>query len=96
MSCGAIPITSRLTPSVLSTLTEGFDLGPAQALTTDTVLQQPSELINWLEKHWTPSVIAAHYQAESAELQKRRVAMKAFAQTTYTWKHSAELLRELF
>ena len=49
MACGAIPITSRLHPSVLHSLTSGHDLGPDTFLTVNTA-SDPAKVNAWLEQ----------------------------------------------
>lgn len=94
MSCGAIPITSRLSPSVLPSLTAEHDLGPQEALTVN-MAAQPAVLQAWLRDQWTPAVIRAYYLNED-ELQTRRDVMKKMAQRTYSWAHTAQTLVNLF
>jgi glycosyltransferase involved in cell wall biosynthesis len=85
MACGAIPLTSSFTNSVLPALTAGFDLGPERALT-------PQDQYNvWMEDYWLPAVVAAALKAP-AELSLHREGMKASIREVYTWRNSAEVL----
>jgi protein O-GlcNAc transferase len=87
MFCGAIPITSRLRPSVLQTLTQGYDLGPLLPLTLSDS-QDPAWLGRWLAEHWTPAVIRAHRTSRD-ELDRRRRDMKQAIRRTYSWTETA-------
>jgi glycosyltransferase involved in cell wall biosynthesis len=94
MAAGAIPITSRLTPSVLSTLTEGFDMGPLRPLFVEETGN--SSLLNtWVTQQWTPAVVRA-YSTDAAELLRRRREMQDFIKNHYTWEHTAAKLESLF
>jgi glycosyltransferase involved in cell wall biosynthesis len=48
---GAIPITSRLVPSNLESLTEGFDMGPTIPLYIGQAYNE-TEAAKWLNIHW--------------------------------------------
>eukprot|EP01032_Pedospumella_encystans_P010712 gene10712-12498_t len=85
MACGAIPITSRLYPSVLHTLTAEYDLGPAPL--SRVAAQDPLQLTQWLVEQWTPAVIQAHRQAEHLGAYRRR--MKEYIQHRYSWAETA-------
>lgn len=88
MSCGAIPLTSRYSTSVLPFLTAGFDLGPVNALIPGM------NYTEWMEREWVPAVIEAAI-IEKGELSKHREAMKRTIREEYTWKRSAETLLSL-
>lgn len=90
MACGAIPITSRLHPSVLDTLTEGWDLGPATALNASAA-GDSAYLSWWLTNEWTPAVLRAHAMSD-ATLQEHRHKMKAAVRATSTWAQTADRL----
>lgn len=94
MAGGAIPITSRLRPSVLPTLTATHDLGPAEPLTVDRA-GRPAVLQRWLREEWTPAVIRAHYLPVH-ELCARRESMKEMTRSTYSWTQTARKLVQLF
>jgi len=109
MSCGCIPITSRLIPSVLYDLTLDYDLGPKYYPLNLSIIQQQNiihnssknnnnyknALQNWLENHWTPAVISAFYMDREI-LNKHRMKMKDFILSNYTWRHSAQTMSTYF
>jgi len=86
MACGALPITSRLHPSVLHRLTEGYDLGPRPLTRADAII--PEKLHAWLTTQWTPAVISAYFMG-SAEDKVLRDRMKADIQKRYSWAETA-------
>ena len=85
MACGAIPITSRLYPSVLHTLTAAYDLGPTPL--SRVAAQDPQQLTKWLVEQWTPAVIQAYRQAELLGAHRRK--MKEDIQHRYSWAETA-------
>mmetsp|Transcript_3712 Transcript_3712/g.6144 ORF Transcript_3712/g.6144 Transcript_3712/m.6144 type:complete len:96 (+) Transcript_3712:2-289(+) len=95
MAQGVLPITSRLTPSVLGNLTVGYDFGPLEPL-KKAVAVQHDQLLHWLREQWTPAVIAAYYQTSDEELKRRRHFMKSAIRNKYTWSNTAKKLQNLF
>ena len=91
MASGAIPITSRLTPSVPPNLTSIYDLGPEVPLLYPHS-QDPDRLIQWLREFWTPAVIRAYY-TDIVLLNKHRMAMKEYIQSAYSWENTAKTMK---
>jgi len=48
---GAIPITSRLSPSNLPFLTAGVDMGPSDFLAVDQIYSE-NAMKSWLKDYW--------------------------------------------
>ena len=93
MACGAIPITSRLYPSVLHTLTHTYDMGPLTPLNRTTAAN-PVFLQEWLASEWTPAVIEA-YNTKATVLQERRHRMKRDIRNGFSWAHTADKLIQI-
>ena len=94
MSAGAIPITSRLVESVLNSVTDGLDLGPATALNLTTAYNSTA-LLHWLSNDWMKAVVEAHGMDHSL-LQHHRQRMMTFIRTHYTWSNTAACITDLF
>jgi hypothetical protein len=94
MACGAIPITSRLYPSVLHSLTKEWDMGPPVVLNV-TSAADSAYLGDWLQREWTPAVIRAH-RTDREELQRRRRRMAESTRLQYSWANTAAMLDTLF
>ena len=91
MSYGAIPITSKLSPSVLETVTDQYDLGPKSPLTMKIVRENSFEFTNWTYE-WTQHVIDTHTKYNDSALNTHRINMMNYARKTFTWRNSALLL----
>lgn len=93
MSCGAFPITSRYTHSVLPELTKGFDFGPPVALNLTTASNEHA-FEQWLKEEYVPAVSTAVKWAltNPEEWRKMRENMKARARKIYSWRHAARVL----
>jgi len=91
MLYGSIPITSRLIPSVLYDLTIDYDLGPKYYPLNISIVDNNESIQNWLEHHWTPSVIRA-YDMNQEILNKHRLRMRDYVLSKYTWKISAQTM----
>jgi glycosyltransferase involved in cell wall biosynthesis len=101
MAFGAIPITSRLTNSVLATLTRGFDLGPADPLDT-RVVDSSAKLSQWLHERWVPAVLQAAASASASAsseedgIARRRIDMMKHARTSFQWSATADIFVKAF
>jgi len=91
MSYGAIPITSKLSPSALETVTDQYDLGPKSPLTMKIVREISLEFTNWTYE-WTQHVIDTHTKYNESALNTHRINMMTYARKTFTWRNSALLL----
>lgn len=87
MAMGAIPITSRLSSSVLSNLTFGYDFGPFESLTENTVFAE------WLQL-WVESVIDTK-DYHDIDLRIFRSRMKEDIRKRYSWNVSATLFTQI-
>ena len=88
MGCGAIPITSRYSHSVLPNLTSNHDLGPQQALRRD------ADLDKWLTEEFVPAVIQAAALDEE-ELAGRRRDMREHIRQHHLWSLSAKTFHDI-
>ncbi len=91
MSYGAIPITSKLSPSVLETITGQYDLGPKVPLTMKAIKENSHELKNWTHE-WTQRVIDTHTNYDENSINEHRIKMMNYAREVFTWRNSALLL----
>jgi glycosyltransferase involved in cell wall biosynthesis len=93
MSCGAIPITSRYSHSVLPELTEGFDMGPTVLLNISAASNE-TQFESWMRTQYVPAVSAAVRWAleNPIEMEKMRGRMKERARNTFTWRRAARIL----
>jgi hypothetical protein len=108
MSCGSIPITSRLLSSVLPELTNGYDHGPINGLNIDNVNKygnkyDDSDIYEWIKTYWTSTVIDAYKIDMNVKksnnkpgLYDKRQEMKKYAKTAFSWKNSANILSSNF
>jgi glycosyltransferase involved in cell wall biosynthesis len=92
MSCGAIPITSRFSYSVLPELTVGFDMGPSVSLNLSTA-SNDSLFEDWVHTEYVRAVGAAVRWAleNPGEMEKMREKMKEYARNTFTWRRTARI-----
>lgn len=96
MSCGAIPITSRYSQSVLPNVTGHFDLGPAKGLTPEDVHageagEGGGGLQRWMANEYVGAVLAAINSSAlpDAVLGSMREEMKKEVRKTRLWSGSA-------
>lgn len=93
MSCGSIPITSRMKESVLFTLTKKFDLGPESVL--DLTIARNSTAYNiWINEEWLPSVLRVTTYSYP-DIKQLRVEMKAYGRN-FSWDRSATIMSSYF
>lgn len=84
MASGAIPITSRYVDSVLYHLTEGYDLGPSQAL------QNGMDYNSWLAL-WLSSIIHTKtLDADSLLVHRQRMIQDS--RSRFNWDNTAQIL----
>lgn len=91
MAYGAIPITSKLSPSVLETITGQYDFGPKIPLTMKAVKENSHELENWTHE-WTQHVIDTYTKHDANSINEHRTKMMKYAREVFTWRNSALLL----
>lgn len=89
MANGAIPITSRFSPSGLTETTGKFDVGPEPPPEGVTLQSSPRHLQQWAE-----AVVAAAKRGEDVHVWRRE--MKEWARKRYSWQGVAEDWRALF
>jgi glycosyltransferase involved in cell wall biosynthesis len=94
MSCGCIPITSRLVESVLYDLTIRFDMGPSTPLTLSIVKNRTAHR-EWLVNKWAVSVVDAYHTDETVLLAKRN-EMKRIIRKDFAWSNTALRMLDAF
>lgn len=89
MTYGTIPITSRLTESVLPQVTRYYDLGPKTPLTLQQVYNGQL-LASWLKDEYLPALIAAT-RMSAVDLYEHRKKMKEYAFNSFSWNKTTDL-----
>ena len=98
MVCGAIPITSKLSPSVLGIsgddLTRSYDFGPTNNPLDVSMASSADALTDWVKMFWTKSVAAARGRSDES-LSSHREDMIRYSRETFSWRKSATKLEEI-
>jgi glycosyltransferase involved in cell wall biosynthesis len=92
MAMGAVPVTSRFRGSTLPELTEGWDLGPARPLQSES---DGDPLGAWAVA-WAQAVVEASLRDERGELVEHRARMKQAARERFLWAHVAQTWHKAF
>lgn len=95
MVYGCLPLTSKLTNSVLSHLTKPYDIS-CKALNHSLLLNDNDGKYYsaWIQNEWLPSVIEAATSDHTALRQTRR-AMMSDTRQRFSWRNTSQILYNL-